>query len=62
MSLKYDENADAEVLDSDFQQSNDLLEQNLKFAIMSLKDIMNWSEDLEGAKGIARYALSKMKK
>jgi len=60
MSLKYDENNDPEVLDSDIQQSLDLAQRNLELAIKALRDILIWSEDLEQAKGTARFILSKI--
>ena len=60
MSLKYDENNDSEVLNSDIEQSLSDAEQKLKLAIEALKDIMVWSEDLDQAKGTARYILSQL--
>ena len=60
MSLKYDENNDPEVLNSDTEQSLVNAEQKLKLAVEALKDILIWSEDLEQAKGTAKYILSKL--
>lgn len=47
-------------LESDMQQTVDLLEKKLQFAIMALKDIRIWAEDLSRAKSIASYALDKV--
>lgn len=60
MSLKTDVENDPLVLNSDIEQSLELVQSDLKLAIEALKDILIWSEDLEQAKGIAKYILSKL--
>lgn len=60
MSLKYDENNDPEVLNSDIEQSLVNAEQKLKLAVEALKDILVWSENLDQAKGIAKYILAQL--
>ena len=60
MSLKYDENNDPEVLNSDTEQSLVNAEQKLKLAVEALKDILVWSENLDQAKGIAKYILAQL--
>jgi hypothetical protein len=58
MSLKYDPKNDPIVLNSDIEQSLEEEKKKLKLAITAFKDILNWSENLEDAKGLARYILS----
>jgi len=60
MNLKYDENNNPEVLNSDIEQSLSDTERKLKLAIDALKDIMIWCEDLDQAKGTARYILAQL--
>ena len=60
MNLKYDENNNPEVLNSDIEQSLSDTERKLKLAIDALKDILVWSENLDQAKGIAKYILAQL--
>jgi hypothetical protein len=60
ISLKYDENNDPEILNSDIQQFFDLVQGSLKLAIEALRDILIWAKDLEEAKGIAKFILSRL--
>lgn len=47
-------------LNSDAQQTIALLEEKLSVAMMALRDIHVWAEDLSQAKNIARYTLVKI--
>ena len=60
MNLKADVENDPIILSSDSEQSLELVQNDLKLAIEALKDILIWSEDLEQAKGTAKYILSKL--
>lgn len=60
MNLKADIENDPVVLNSDVEQSLEIIQSDLKLAIEALRDIQIWAEDLEQAKGIAKYILSRL--
>lgn len=60
MSLKADVENDPIVLNSDILQSQEIAESDLKLAVEALQDVLILAEDLEQAKGIAKYILSKL--
>ena len=60
MNLKADPENNPIVLNSDIEQSLETKLSDLEFAIVTLKDIIRYCNDLTEAKALSKYALSRL--